>query len=162
MHLGQLLCEIGVPMSVLPAIRSSSEVYCVGAEGTPLHNVRIAGILGDQQAALFGQAGLERGSAKNTYGTGCFTLCNVGSEKPVPSNNGLLTTVAYKLGPDARTFYALEGSIPFAGACLDWVSDKLGAIQSAADSTAVMNQSDNGDVYFVPALCRAVRALLEG
>ena len=139
----------GVPTSVLPAIKSSSEVYGTCAAGTALPNVPLSGILGDQQAALFGQAAYNSGQAKNTYGTGCFMLVNTGTDC-VPSRNGLLTTVAYKLGPEAPTVYALEGSVAFAGAAVGWLRDKLEIIESPADVSAKA-ASDNGGVYFVPA-----------
>ncbi|MFQ0814690.1 glycerol kinase [Brucella anthropi] len=138
-----------IPPACLPEIRSSSEVY--GAITLPaLSGVKLAGILGDQQAALFGQACLEPGEAKNTYGTGCFMLMNTG-EKLVPSNFGLLTTVAYKLG-DAKPAYALEGSIAITGALVQWLRDNLGIIRNSGDiETLARTVEDNGDVYFVPA-----------
>ena len=143
-----ILALLDVPRACLPQIRSSSEVYgtCTGMlEGVPL-----AGILGDQQAALFGQACLAPGEAKNTYGTGCFMLMNTG-EKPFPSKAGLLTTLGYKLG-DAPAIYALEGSISIAGALVQWLRDNLGVIQHAAEIEALAaSVEDNGDVYFVPA-----------
>ena len=145
---GEILELLRVPRACLPAIRSSSEVYatCTGAlEGVPL-----AGLLGDQQAALFGQACLAPGEAKNTYGTGCFMLMNTG-EQPFPSTSGLLTTLAYKLG-DAPAIYALEGSIPIAGALVQWLRDNLGLIDHASEIEALAaSVPDNGDVYFVPA-----------
>ncbi|MBT8215615.1 MAG: glycerol kinase GlpK [Acidimicrobiia bacterium] len=143
-----LLESVGVPRAVLPEIRSSSEVY---AEGTgPASGVPIAGILGDQQAALFGQACYDPGDAKNTYGTGCFMLLNTGEEL-VPSASGLLTTVAYRLG-EAPAVYALEGSIAIAGALVQWLRDNLGMISSAAEvETLAGTVEDNGGVYFVPA-----------
>ena len=144
----EILALIGIPRACLPTIRSSSEVYgtCTGVlEGVPL-----AGLLGDQQAALFGQACLAPGEAKNTYGTGCFMLMNTG-EKPFPSTSGLLTTLAYKLG-DAPAVYALEGSIPIAGALVQWLRDNLGFISNAAEiEPLAASVSDNGDVYCVPA-----------
>jgi len=144
----EILELLRVPRACLPEIRSSSERYgtCTGAlEGVPL-----AGILGDQQAALFGQACLSPGEAKNTYGTGCFMLMNTG-EKPFPSKNGLLTTLGYKLG-DAPAVYALEGSISIAGALVQWLRDNLGLIADAAEIEALAaSVPDNGDVYFVPA-----------
>ena len=146
-------CEaLGVPMQMLPKIKSSSEVYCTGSAGGPLEGVQISGILGDQQAALFGQAGMNRGACKNTYGTGCFTLCNVG-EKCVQSKAGLLSTVAFKLGPkqNNRVAYALEGSIPFAGACVEWLVKQLQLIPDAKSSSKIADSDDNGGVYFVPA-----------
>jgi glycerol kinase len=140
-----LLSAFGIPRSVLPRIASSSEVY-----GTALGGVPVAGILGDQQAALMGQACFEPGEAKNTYGTGCFMLMHTGTT-PVPSKHGLLTTVAAKLG-DAPATYALEGSIAIAGALVQWLRDNLGIIKHSADIEALAaSVPDNGDVYFVPA-----------
>ncbi len=143
------LCEaLGVPIEALPRIVSSSEVYgsCRGVlEGVPL-----AGILGDQQAALFGQACTEPGEAKNTYGTGCFMLLNTGTEI-VSSTSGLLTTVAYKLG-DEPAVYALEGSVAIAGALIQWLRDNLGIINSADEVEGLAHSvGDNGGVYVVPA-----------
>ena len=144
----EILALIGIPRACLPTIHSSSEVYgtCTGV----LKSVPLAGLLGDQQAALFGQACLAPGEAKNTYGTGCFMLMNTG-EKPFPSTSGLLTTLAYKLG-DAPAVYALEGSIPIAGALVQWLRDNLGFISNAAEiEPLAASVSDNGDVYCVPA-----------
>jgi glycerol kinase len=144
----EILALLDIPRACLPQIRSSSEVYghCRGVlEGAPL-----AGILGDQQAALFGQACLAPGEAKNTYGTGCFMLMNTG-EVPFPSRHGLLTTLGYKLG-DAPAVYALEGSISIAGALVQWLRDNLGLIAHAEEIEALAaSVEDNGDVYFVPA-----------
>jgi glycerol kinase len=143
-----LLGTFGIPRACLPEIRSSSEVYgtCTGV----LAGVPLAGILGDQQAALFGQACLSPGEAKNTYGTGCFMLMNTG-EKPFPSQAGLLTTLGYKLG-EAPAVYALEGSISISGALVQWLRDNLGLIENAAEIEALAaSVEDNGDVYFVPA-----------
>ncbi len=144
----EILALLDIPRVCLPKIRSSSEVYgnCTGVlEGVPL-----AGILGDQQAALFGQACLAPGEAKNTYGTGCFMLMNTG-ERPFPSTRGLLTTLGYKLG-DAPAVYALEGSISIAGALVQWLRDNLGLIENASEIEALAaSVEDNGDVYFVPA-----------
>ncbi len=123
--------DMGIPMSMLPEIRSSSEVYGVGRAGGMVPGVPIAGILGDQQAATFGQACFEKGMAKNTYGTGNFMLINTGTE-PVPSKNGLLTTVCYKIG-DQPTVYALEGSIAVSGSLIQWLRDNLGLIGSAPE-----------------------------
>lgn len=137
-----------IPRACLPQIRSSSEVYGKGTG--PLADVPIAGILGDQQAALFGQACLQPGEAKNTYGTGCFMLMNTG-ERPYPSNFGLLTTLGYKLGND-KAVYALEGSIAIAGALVQWLRDNLGLVKTAPEIETLANSvPDNGDVYFVPA-----------
>lgn len=144
----ELLRAIGVPRATLPEIRPSSEVYspAVGS----LAGVPVAGILGDQQAALFGQVCFEVGEAKNTYGTGCFMLLNTGSE-PVFSQNGLLTTVAFQVGEQAPVF-ALEGSIAIAGALIQWLRDNLQIIESAPEVEALARSvDDNGGVYFVPA-----------
>jgi glycerol kinase len=143
-----LLGAVGVPRAMLPEIRSSSEV--VGTGTGPLHGVPIAGILGDQHAALLGQACLEPGDAKNTYGTGCFLLLNTGT-RMVPSTSGLLTTVAYRLG-DRPAQYALEGSVAIAGALVQWLRDNLGLI-GAADEIEPLARTvdDNGGVWFVPA-----------
>ncbi|WP_188607346.1 glycerol kinase GlpK [Chelatococcus reniformis] len=145
-----ILALFDVPRAVLPAIRSSSEVY--GEARTPvLAGVPVAGILGDQQAALFGQACFKPGEAKNTYGTGCFMLMNTGAE-PVPSRHGLVTTVASQLG-NGEVAYALEGSIAITGALVQWLRDNLGIIDSSADvERLAAGVADNGDVYFVPAL----------
>jgi glycerol kinase len=143
-----LLSAIGVPWAVLPEIRSSSEVY--GEAVGPATGVPISGILGDQQAAMFGQACYDVGEAKNTYGTGCFMLLNTG-EQLVPSASGLLTTVGYRLGESAPV-YALEGSIAIAGALVQWLRDNLGLIESAPEIEALAGTvDDNGGVYFVPA-----------
>lgn len=143
-----LCAGIGVPAVMLPVIRSSSEVYAEmrGA----LAGVPLAGILGDQQAALFGQACFGVGDAKNTYGTGCFMLLNTGTEL-VPSEHGLLTTVGYRLGNDAPV-YALEGSIAVTGSLIQWLRDNLQIIGSAPEvEDLARTVEDNGDVYFVPA-----------
>ena len=143
------LRTFGIPRSVLPRIASSSEVYGEIAHG-PLQGVPLAGILGDQQAALVGQTCFEPGEAKNTYGTGCFLLMNTGT-KPVSSVAGLVTTVAYQFGP-APAHYALEGSIAISGALVQWLRDSLGVIQCSADvETLAASVDDNGDVYIVPA-----------
>src|SRR5690606_34878772 len=118
-----LLDAFGVPRAVLPEIRSSSEVYGRVAAG-PLAGVPIAGILGDQQAATFGQAAFDAGESKNTYGTGAFVIVNTG-EHPVRSANGLITTLAYRLGSEPPR-YALEGSIAVAGSLVQWLRDNLG------------------------------------
>ncbi len=144
----EILALFDLPRAALPQIRSSSEIYGVARE--PLSGVSLAGILGDQQAALFGQACLRPGQAKNTYGTGCFLLMNTG-DKPVHSQSGLIATLAYKLG-DAPAVYALEGSIAIAGALVQWLRDNLGLIGSAEEIEALAaSVPDNGDVYFVPA-----------
>ena len=143
-----LLAAFDLPRAALPEIRSSSEI--LGAAGGPLGGVPLAGLLGDQHAALLGQACLRPGQAKNTYGTGCFLLMNSG-EKPFPSQSGLLTTLAYKLG-DAKAVYALEGSVAIAGALVQWLRDNLGLIKSSDEIEALAASApDNGDVYFVPA-----------
>jgi glycerol kinase len=138
-----------IPESILPKIVSSSEVY--GEVKLPsIEGVPVAGILGDQQAALVGQTCFDSGQAKNTYGTGCFLLMNTGTV-PVLSKYGLLTTVAFKLG-DKPAQYALEGSIAITGALVQWVRDNLGLIQKSSDIEALARTvKDNGGVYFVPA-----------
>jgi len=145
----ELLATFEIPPACLPRIVSSSESY--GESTLPsLAGVRIAGILGDQQAALVGQACFRPGEAKNTYGTGCFLLMNTG-EKPVASAAGLITTVAYQFGEE-KPVYALEGSIAVAGALVQWLRDGLGLIRSSAEIEALARAvDDNGDVYFVPA-----------
>jgi glycerol kinase len=144
----ELLTLFGVPRACLPEIVSSSEIY--GACVAPLPGVPLAGALGDQHAALLGQACLKPGDAKNTYGTGCFLLMNTG-ETPHVSTAGLLTTLGYKLGA-ARPVYALEGSIAIAGALVQWLRDNLGLIESSQEIEALARTvPDNGDVYFVPA-----------
>ncbi len=143
-----LLAAFDLPRAALPEIRSSSEIF--GATGGPLAGVALAGLLGDQHAALLGQACLRSGQAKNTYGTGCFLLMNSG-ETPFPSQAGLLTTLGYKLG-DAKAVYALEGSVAIAGALVQWLRDNLGLIKSAGEiEVLAASAHDNGDVYFVPA-----------
>ncbi len=145
----ELLDEFQVPAPMLPRIVSSSEFYGVIAHG-PLQGVPITGVLGDQQAALVGQACFRSGEAKNTYGTGCFLLMNTGRE-PVHSACGLLTTVAYKLGQQPPA-YALEGSIAITGALVQWLRDNLGLIASSSEiETLAATVSNNGGVYFVPA-----------
>ncbi|MFG1270508.1 glycerol kinase GlpK [Xanthobacter versatilis] len=144
----EILDLFEIPPACLPRIVSSSEVY--GKAHAPLADVPVAGILGDQQAALFGQACLTPGEAKNTYGTGNFMLMNTG-EKPFQSTCGLLTTVAYKLGAQPAV-YALEGSIAITGALVQWLRDNLGIIQVSSDVEGLARTvDDNGDVYFVPA-----------
>ena len=142
--------DMGIPLSMLPEIRSSSEVYGKGRSHGMLDGVPIAGILGDQQAATFGQACFEVGSAKNTYGTGNFMLLNTGEEK-IPSKNGLLTTVCYKIG-DNKPIYALEGSIAVTGSLVQWLRDNLGMFTDAPDIEWLAHKvDDNGGAYFVPA-----------
>jgi glycerol kinase len=139
----------GIPESMMPRIASSSEVYGL-AQPAEVKDIPIAGILGDQQAALFGQTCFEPGQAKNTYGTGCFLLMNTGTE-PVLSRYGLLTTVAFKLGQNPAQ-YALEGSVAITGALVQWMRDNLGLIQKSSDIEALARTvKDNGGVYFVPA-----------
>jgi glycerol kinase len=149
----ELLRLLGIPRAMLPRICSSSEVYgLVGAtHGFPLlQGIPISGDLGDQQAALFGQTCFNPGEAKNTYGTGCFMLMNMG-ERPVPSASGLLTTLGYRIGGQ-KAVYALEGSIAIAGALVQWLRDNLGLIQQAPEvETLARSVEDSGGIYFVPA-----------
>jgi glycerol kinase len=143
-----ILDLFGIPRACLPEIVASSEKFGVARE--PLADVQISGILGDQQAALFGQACLKPGEAKNTYGTGCFLLMNTG-KTPYSSTHGLLTTLAYKLGRSPPV-YALEGSIAIAGALVQWLRDNLQLISTSAEiETLARSVDDNGDVYIVPA-----------
>jgi len=145
-----LLSLLGIPASMMPSVRSSSEVYGHTKTTIFAHEVPIAGIAGDQQAALFGQMCTEPGSVKNTYGTGCFLLMNTG-EKPILSKNNLLTTVAWKIGQTVN--YALEGSIFVGGSVVQWLRDGLGIIRSSSEIEALAaTVPDNGGVYFVPAL----------
>jgi len=145
----EILSLYEIPGKLLPQIRSSSENYGL-AQIPVVKGVPISGILGDQQAALFGQTCFERGEAKNTYGTGCFLLMNTG-EEPIQSKYGLITTVAYKLG-DEPARYALEGSIAVTGALVQWLRDNLGLIEKSSDVEMLANTvKDNGGVYFVPA-----------
>jgi glycerol kinase len=144
----ELLEAMNIPRAMLPDIRSSSEIY--GQAKGLLAGVPIAGDLGDQQAALFGQTCFDPGDAKNTYGTGCFMLLNTGLE-PVQSRCGLLTTVAHRLGAE-RAVYALEGSVAVAGALVQWLRDNLGLIGTADDAETLASTVDNnGGVYTVPA-----------
>jgi glycerol kinase len=144
----EILGIMGIPRQMLPAIRPSSEVY--GTATGDLGGIPVAGILGDQQAAMVGQTCYSPGEAKNTYGTGSFMLLNTG-EKIVPSKSGLLTTLCYKFG-DQPAIYALEGSIAITGALVQWLRDNLGMIQSSAEVEALAKLvEDNGGVYFVPA-----------
>ena len=146
----EILALLDIPRAMLPKIKSSSEVYGHVGEGHSLRGVPVAGDLGDQQAALFGQTCYSVGEAKNTYGTGCFMLLNTG-EAPVQSKSGLLTTLGYKIG-DQKAVYALEGSIAIAGALIQWLRDNLGLIQSSAEVEPLAGSvEDNGGVYFVPA-----------
>jgi glycerol kinase len=145
-----ILEVFGVPKSMLPEIKSSSEVYGHASSQSLLREVPIAGILGDQQAATFGQAAFQKGEAKNTYGTGNFLIFNTG-EEIVRSENGLLTTVGYKLG-DQPAHYALEGSIAVTGSLVQWLRDNLGIFSSAPEVEELANKvEDNGGAYFVPA-----------
>ncbi|MCP2263644.1 glycerol kinase GlpK [Promicromonospora thailandica] len=145
-----IAADMGIPLSMLPEIRSSSEVYGNGRPRGMVPGVPIAGILGDQQAATFGQACFDVGTAKNTYGTGNFMLLNTGTEK-VPSENGLLTTVCYKIG-DSAPVYALEGSIAVTGSLVQWLRDNLGLFHDAPDVEWYARKvEDNGGAYFVPA-----------
>jgi glycerol kinase len=145
----ELLKIFDVPAAVLPQVRSSSEVYGETQNILTAHNIPIAGIAGDQQAALFGQMCTQPGMVKNTYGTGCFMLMNTG-EKAVPSTNNLLTTVAWKV--NGITHYALEGSVFIAGAVVQWLRDGLKIIRSSAEVESLANEVESSDgVYLVPA-----------
>ena len=145
-----ILADFGVPKSMLPEIRSSSEVYGQVESSSLLRETPVAGILGDQQAATFGQAAFDPGESKNTYGTGNFLIFQTG-EEIVHSQNGLLTTLGYKLG-DQPARYALEGSIAVTGSLIQWLRDQLGIISSAPEVEALASSvDDNGGVYFVPA-----------
>jgi glycerol kinase len=145
----EILNTLNIPAAMLPEIRSSSEVYGeITAE--PLAGIPLAGILGDQQAALVGQTCFSAGEAKNTYGTGCFMLLNTGT-KAVTSHHGLLTTVAYKLG-DQAVHYALEGSVAVTGSLVQWLRDNLGILKDSKEIEALASTvEDNGGCYFVPA-----------
>jgi len=156
----EILNVLEIPRAILPQIRSSSEIYghvgarssrpILGGETPPLQGIPVAGDLGDQHAALFGQTCFSAGEAKNTYGTGCFMLMNTG-ETPVTSKAGLLTTLGYKIG-EQKAVYALEGSIAITGALIQWLRDNLGLIQSSAEVEALAESvADNGGIYFVPA-----------
>jgi len=160
----EILRLLNIPRAMLPQIRSSSEFYGqvgarssrpvlggnLGGETSPLQGIPIAGDLGDQHAALFGQTCFSAGEAKNTYGTGCFMLMNTG-ENPVRSKAGLLTTLGYKIG-EQKAVYALEGSIAITGALIQWLRDNLGLIESSAEVEALAESvADNGGIYFVPA-----------
>ncbi|MCR5018464.1 MAG: glycerol kinase GlpK [Bacteroidales bacterium] len=146
----ELLELFNIPLSMMPAVKSSSEVYGCTKTTIFAHEVPIGGIAGDQQAALFGQMCTTPGSVKNTYGTGCFLLMNTG-EKPILSKNNLLTTIAWKIGDTVN--YALEGSIFVGGSVVQWLRDGLGIIKSSGEIEALASTvPDNGGVYFVPAL----------
>ncbi|MFQ3674899.1 MAG: glycerol kinase GlpK [Aggregatilineales bacterium] len=144
----EILSIVGIPKAMLPAIKSSSEVY--GTASGALGGIPVSGDLGDQQAALFGQTCFDVGEAKNTYGTGCFMLLNTGT-KAVQSKNGLLTTLGYKIG-DHAAVYALEGSIAITGALVQWLRDNLKLIEKSPDVEILAKEvEDNGGIYFVPA-----------
>ncbi|MBM4422092.1 MAG: glycerol kinase GlpK [Chloroflexi bacterium] len=144
----EILQVMGVPRAMMPEIKASSAVY--GEATGALSGVPVAGDLGDQQAALFGQTCFAPGEAKNTYGTGCFMLLNTG-ERPVQSKNGLLTTLAYKIGNE-KPVYALEGSIAITGALVQWLRDNLGLIEKSAEVESLAKTvDDSGGIYFVPA-----------
>jgi glycerol kinase len=144
----EILGILGVPRSMLPEIRASAEAY--GDATGELNGIPVAGDLGDQQAALFGQACYDEGNAKNTYGTGCFVLLNTG-ERAVQSKNGLITGLGYKIG-DRPAVYMLEGSIAITGALVQWLRDNLKMIKASPDvEELAASVKDNGGVYFVPA-----------
>ena len=146
----ELLELLDIPISMMPEVRSSSEVYGHTSTDFFADSVPVAGIAGDQQAALFGQMCTAKGSVKNTYGTGCFLLMNTG-EEPITSRNNLLTTIAWKIGDTVN--YALEGSIFVGGSVIQWLRDGLGIIKSSSEVEALARTvPDNGGVYFVPAL----------
>lgn len=145
----EILEYFGIPECMLPQVKSSSEIYGYSDSGLTGANIPIAGIAGDQQAALFGQCCFQAGEAKNTYGTGCFLLMNTGS-KPIVSENGLLTTLA--ASPDGKPYYALEGSVFVAGAAIQWLRDEMELIQTAAESQQhCLSVPDTAGVYVVPA-----------
>lgn len=146
-----LLKLLDIPASMMPEVKSSSEVYGHTKTTIFAHEVPISGIAGDQQAALFGQMCVEPGAIKNTYGTGCFVMLNTGN-KPIVSKNNLLSTIAWKLG-DQKPVYALEGSIYVGGSVVQWLRDGLGIIKSSSEIEALAaTVPDSGGVYFVPAL----------
>ncbi len=146
----EMLDLMNIPRSMMPRVASSSEIYDHSNTTFFASKVPIAGIAGDQQAALFGQMCVDEGMVKNTYGTGCFILKNTG-EKPFISKNNLVTTIAWQI--NGKTTYALEGSIFIAGAVVQWLRDGLGIINSSADVEKLAGEvKDNGDLYFVPAL----------
>lgn len=145
-----ILDNLEIPVEIMPAIHSSSEVYGEVGIDSVLHGIPVAGILGDQQAALFGQTCFDPGEAKNTYGTGCFMLLNTGN-KPVSSENGLLTTLGYKIGEEPAV-YCLEGSVAVTGALVQWLRDNLGLIENSSEVETLASQvENNGGIYFVPA-----------
>jgi len=152
-----ILSQLGIPISMMPDIRSSSEIYTHVAKADinygvdAMIGVPISGVLGDQQAALFGQTCFEIGESKCTYGTGAFLLMNTGKD-PIQSKNGLLTTVAHKLGKNAPTYYALEGSIAYGGSLIAWLKDNLELMTNTKQTEELaLKVKDNGGVYFVPA-----------
>ena len=146
----ELLKLLDIPPSMMPEVKSNSEIYGHTKTTIFAHKVPIAGIAGDQQAALFGQMCLDPGSIKNTYGTGCFVMLNTG-EKPIVSKNNLLTTIAWQIGNKVN--YALEGSIYVGGSVVQWLRDGLGVINSSSEvETLAQSVPDSGGVYFVPAL----------
>ena len=146
----ELLNLLGIPKEILPEVKSSSEIYGYTSKELFGVEIPIAGIAGDQQAATFGQMCVEVGSVKNIYGTGCFMLCNTGSEA-VKSNNNMLTTIAWQI--DGKTTYALEGSIFIGGAIVQWLREELGIISSSAEVEELASRvPDNGGVYLIPAL----------
>lgn len=146
----ELCALLGVPIAMLPEIRSSSEVYFEAQCPSCVRGVKVSGVLGDQQSALVGQAGFHPGMAKNTYGTGLFMLLNTG-EKQVKTAN-LITTVAYQFGPNSKPVYALEGSVAIGGALVQWLRDNLGIISNAAQCEQLASEvADNAGVYIVPA-----------
>uniref|UniRef100_H3CY30 glycerol kinase n=1 Tax=Tetraodon nigroviridis TaxID=99883 RepID=H3CY30_TETNG len=152
----ELCSYFGIPMEILPRVRSSSEIYglmkiCSSRKSSALSGIPISGCLGDQSAALVGQMCFQDGQAKNTYGTGCFLLRNTGT-KPVMSDHGLLTTLAYKLGRDQPAFYALEGSVAIAGAVVRWLQDNLGIVSSSEElEKLAASVGTSYGCYFVPA-----------
>ncbi len=144
-----LMKLFGIPSSMLPEVRSSSEVYGHTQNLLTSVNIPVSGIAGDQQSALFGQMCTQPGMVKNTYGTGCFMLMNTGT-KPVASNNNLLTTVGWKI--NGEVIYALEGSVFIAGAVVQWLRDGLRIIKASSDVEALsLKEKDNGGVFMVPA-----------
>jgi glycerol kinase len=145
----ELLDIFDVPRAILPEVRGSSEIYGEIENPAELAGIKIAGVAGDQQAALFGQLCFAPGLTKNTYGTGCFMLQNIGT-RAVESKNRLLTTIGWQV--DGRTEYAIEGSVFIGGAVIQWLRDSLGIIKNSGDVEALANSiEDNGGVYFVPA-----------
>lgn len=155
----ELLKIFDVPREILPEVRSSSEIYAEIETPNELKGIKISGIAGDQQAALFGQLCVSKGLTKSTYGTGCFMLQNVGT-KPIESKNNLLSTVAWKIGEE--TEYALEGSVFIGGAVVQWLRDSLDIIEDSGAVEVLANAvEDNGGVFFRAGVCRFGRAALE-